>query len=183
MATYNAGARPAQLVAVVALIQASYIGPRFARLHHDGNLDGLSRLSRSATTTAGAWAAACCVVVVLAPQPVLSVFGDYGQAAPILQVLSVGTALVTLIGPAAQVLLVTGREHVAGRYTLTALTLSAVALPPLAVFGDTVMVAVGAAIASLLFTVLCWVHLARRGIRVGVLAGRTRQPSGAHPSG
>ena len=169
VATFNAGARPAQFVAIVALIQASYLGPRFARLFHVGDLDGLAMVSRRSVLWAGAWGALFCAVAVTRPQAILSIFEGYAEAAPILITLTLGGFLVVLIGPVSQVMLVAGLERDARTYTLVLLGLAAVGLPLLAHWG-TIAVSVGTAVTSLAYAVACWVRLGRAGIDVGPIS-------------
>jgi O-antigen/teichoic acid export membrane protein len=105
-------------------------------------------------------------VVVVRPQLILSIFGGYADAAPILMTLTLGGFLVVLIGPVSQVMLVAGLERDARTYTLVLLALAAIGLPLLAQWG-TVAVSVGTAGTSLAYAVACWVRLGRAGIDVG----------------
>ncbi|WP_457253548.1 hypothetical protein [Pedococcus sp. P5_B7] len=171
VATFNAGARPAQFVAIVALIQASYLGPRFARLFHVGDLEGLARVSRRSVRWAGAWGVLFCAVAVVRPQAILAIFGGYADAAPILTTLTVGGLVVVLIGPVSQVMLVAGLERDARTFTLVLLVLAAVGLPLLAHWG-TFAVSVGTAVTAVAYAVACWVRLGRAGIDVGPISLR-----------
>lgn len=175
VATYNAGARPAQFVAIVALVQASYLGPRFARLFHVGDLDRLTSVSRRSVLVAGIWGVLFCALVVAQPQAILSIFGGYADAAPVLIALTVGGLIVVLIGPVSQVMLVAGLERDARTYTLALLAIAAVGLPVLAQWG-TLAVAVGTAVTSLAYAVACWVRLSRAGIDVGPISLRRNLP-------
>jgi O-antigen/teichoic acid export membrane protein len=166
VALYNAAARPAQFVSLVALIQAPYLGPRFAKMFHLGQLWGISSLSRRSLRWASAWACLFTGVTLVRPEMVLSIFGQYGSAATSLTILAMGTLIVVLIGPVTQIMLVTGLETRARLYTIVALASAALALPILSLWGIAA-VACGAAASSIGYAVACWIRLSRERIEAG----------------
>jgi O-antigen/teichoic acid export membrane protein len=166
VATYNAAARPAQFVSVIALMQMTYLGPRFAQLFHAGDIPGLVSQSRRATAWAALGGGVVAFVCIALPSQALSIFGDYGAAAPSLRVLSLGALLVVMTGPCVQVMMVVGLERAAGRYTLILLGASAGVLPWLASYGTTA-VAAGSAVGSVTLALLCWWRVSSAGIEAG----------------
>jgi O-antigen/teichoic acid export membrane protein len=168
VAIFNAGARLAQFVALVATIQISYLSQRFAALHHLDDLEAINRLAQASTRIAVAWAGGLTAVMLLMPHAALSVFGDYADAALTLQVLAVGGLLVAAAGPVNGLMLTCGHERLAGRYTLGLLAISSVVLPILTRWGS-VGVAAGSAVISLAYVCACYWTLSRAGIHASLL--------------
>ena len=168
VAYFNAAARISQFVILVPTIQISYLSQQFARLHHEGDLNAVNRISQSATRAAMAWGAVLAVVMVWAPHIPLAVFGGYSEAAPTLRILAVGALLVAAVGPVNGLMLTCGREREAGRYTLILLVVSAAVLPVLTRWGAE-GVALGSSAISLVYAIASCLTLRQGGIHAALL--------------
>lgn len=163
VAVFNAGARLAQFVPLIATIQISYLSQRFASLHHQGHVSAVSRLSQRSTLFSVLWAAPLAASMLIAPTAVLAVFGDYSAAAGTLRILAIGGLIVTAVGPVNGLMLTCGHERAAGRYTLTLIIVLGLALPVLTRWGPA-GVAWGSTITAIAYAVACYVTLRRDGI-------------------
>lgn len=170
VALYNAGARLAQFVPLIASVQISFLSQRFATSYHRGNVAAVNRLAQRSTLLAMIWATPLAAYLLVAPSAALAIFGDYSAAVGPLRVLVCGALVVTAVGPVNGLMLTCGHERTAGRYTLTLLIVSVISLPVLTRWGPA-GVAWGSAAISVAYATACYITLRRDGVSPAI---RTR---------
>jgi O-antigen/teichoic acid export membrane protein len=170
-ANYGAAKRLVRLMTVPYVMFGLSLAPFVAELLVKNEIARLQRILRAAATLVSLPMLAALGVYMIAPEWVLTLaFGtSFREAAPLLQWLTVGPALIVICGHNTQVLLMSGRQR----------TLMALSLAALAVYGTVLYPAVryfgvngAAATQSIVFGLLaCTVMLtARRQVGIWTIA-------------
>lgn len=107
-----AAQRTAMLIGLSLAVTNMVVAPRFAALHHRGDLDGLRVLAQRATRLMILAVTPIAAAVALAAPWVMSLFGDgFGAAAPLLAILVFGQWLNTVAGSVGLLLTMSGHER------------------------------------------------------------------------
>ncbi len=142
---YNVAQRLTTQVGLLVALFGSITAPRFAAMHHAGDLPAVHRLMVLTTRRMSLLAAPPLLLFVVWPTPILALFGaEFGAAADPLRVLALGQLVNAMTGPAGYLLAVTGQERTLRNCQLATVTLViALTLGLIPVFG-----ALGAAMAA-----------------------------------
>jgi O-antigen/teichoic acid export membrane protein len=126
---YFVAARLANVFAMIAGGMANYSATTIASLFFRGQHPELQQSLRTVSVTVAGLVGAGLLVVFLGGDLLLMIFGkSYADQHAILVVLSIGTAVAALGGPAMYVLLLTGHESLYSRVVVVGLVLRCVAL-------------------------------------------------------
>lgn len=111
-ALYAAAQRVAQVLNVLARVNAFAVAPQIARAYHSGNSAKVWRTIWFNVGLGAAVGVPICLMIALAAELVMSLFGsDYIAAAGLLVVLSLGQLASAVLGPMTQALTMTAFER------------------------------------------------------------------------
>lgn len=126
---YFVAARLANVFAMIAGGMANYSASPIASMFFSGRRPELQRSLRAVSLTIAVLVAAGLLVIFAGGDVLLTIFGrSYADQHAILFVLSIGTAVAALGGPAMYVLLLTGHETLYSRVVVAGLIVRCVAL-------------------------------------------------------
>lgn len=167
-AIYRNALTLANFVGLLSTLQVSYLGPRFAALHHHGTPRDLHVLSWRSTVAATSWGLLVALPLLLFPAHILAFVyhPDYMIAANILRALTLAALIVVVFGPVPSLILtMKGMEKAAGWITIGSLALALVAMILARPFGPPYVMA-ASTLAPIGFAFAAHVVLLRqRGIR------------------
>jgi len=152
---YAAALRLALLVNFLLLAFNTILAPRFAVLCGRGELLQIRHLARMAVLAALVLASPFFLALFLFPGTLLAWFGEeFRAAAPALIILAVGQLINLSTGPVGTILLMTGKEQVMKRHTVTTVLINLIAaivlIPAWGVAGAAISAAIGMALLNLL---------------------------------
>lgn len=117
---FAVSARLAAFIALIPMIQSSYLAPRFASLHATGRLVELNRLCVTSATRASLVATVPAILIIALPGHALAIFGsDFIAAAPVLQILCISSFMIVVAGQVNALMLTCGFERFAFILNLT----------------------------------------------------------------
>jgi len=180
---YFVAARLANVFAMIAAGMANYSATMIASLFFRGQHPELQQSLRSVSLTVAALVAAGLLVIFAAGGLLLRIFGNsYVDQHGILMVLSIGTSVAALGGPALYVLLLTDHESLYSRVVVVGLVVRIVALVIFAPMYGAIAAAIAWS-ASLIATTVALNLVCRRlvGIDPSVLALFAMSNAGLRP--
>lgn len=114
VAIFSLGLRMAMVIGFILTVYDSILGPRFARLHHEGNDQGLKDLAQKSALQMFCFSLIPSVVFLVWPQWVLAFFGtDYSTASSVLRILVIAQLINVMTGSVVLFLLMTDSQKVA----------------------------------------------------------------------
>lgn len=161
---YAIAARIATLLNFVLLAANGALAPRFASLNASGDMQDLERLAQRSSLLVSIAVVPLVIVIILAPQPILGLFGSsFSNAVVPLVVLAVGEFANVLTGSVGNILMMTGHESDLRRsMTLAALLnviLNVVLIPSFGSTGAAIATATGLATLNLGSLAFVWRRL------------------------
>lgn len=171
---YAVASRLAILVAFAVSAAGTVLAPRIAAALAQGDDAALRRCCAASVGAAAFIALLCGGVLLLFGRTVLGLFGeDFSTAASALHVLVIGQVSVALLGPAAAVLLLAGRNAQLARVMLAALAVNTAAalllVPMFGMLGAALATALGSMIAAALAAATLWRSKALDSTLLGAL--------------
>jgi O-antigen/teichoic acid export membrane protein len=117
---YYASAQRASMAAVFILMAVNAVtAPRFAALHAKGDREKLQKLAQQSTTLTGLVAFPICLFGSIFSAEIMALFGEtFTAAASAFSILIVAQFINGVVGPANQLLMMTGHEHIHRNVTL-----------------------------------------------------------------
>jgi O-antigen/teichoic acid export membrane protein len=132
-AAYFIAARIANIFPMLSSGLNTYMVTSASRLHFGGQINRLQHILRSVMTVAFLFSAPIYIVLALAAAPILSIFGpSYVLDRSALIILASASFIITLSGPSAGLLLITGDERLWSRIAVLSLALRLVIMSRLA---------------------------------------------------
>lgn len=114
VAIFSLGLRIAMIVGFILTVYDSILGPRFARLYHEGNNQGLKDLAQKSALQMFCFSLVPSVVFLIWPQWVLGFFGtDYSTASSVLRILVTAQLINVMTGSVVLFLLMTDSQKIA----------------------------------------------------------------------
>lgn len=177
VAVFSLGLRLAMIIGFILTVYDSILGPRFSRLHHEGNHSALSALAKRSTLQMSFFSAIPAIVFLGWPQWVLGFFnGAYTDAAGVLQLLVVAQVINVFTGSVILLLLMVDKQRVARNILVLSVIiggiLSLVLIPPYGAVGAALSLLACLALQNLLavyvvkrdlgFFMMDWVGAVRR---------------------
>lgn len=118
---FKSAQQMALLIMFILMVINAIFPPRFARLYHEGNHQGLARLARQGALLGTLLASPLLLVCLVVPQWVLGWMGDeFVQAAPLLRIIAVAQLVNVATGSVGFLLNMTGHEALMRNIALSA---------------------------------------------------------------
>lgn len=164
---FNAATRISTLIALIPSLQVTYLVPRVARCIAENDLRSANRLLRRAVRQATLASCTAATAMVILAVPVLSIFGDdFAGALPILLVLVVGQAILSILGNVNPIMSIAGLEGTSVFFASSAILIGVLAMYFSAAISGATGVAAAYVLVMILYAVASSVSLVRlRGIR------------------
>jgi O-antigen/teichoic acid export membrane protein len=153
---YAVAWRTAMLIGFVLLAVATIAQPKFAALYARGEMESLATTAHRATLLMIVCSAPVSLVFLVAPGPVMNVFGsDFSNGATTLQILSVGQFINVAMGSFGMLLVMSGREREYRNAlmisTLVVLALNVVLIPEYGAIGAAIATTSALVVQNILF--------------------------------
>lgn len=99
VAIFSLGLRLAMVIGFILTVYDSILGPKFARLHHESNHEGLRVLAQKSAFQMTCVALIPATIFLIWPEAVLGLFGaDYNEASSVLRILVFGQLINVMTG-------------------------------------------------------------------------------------
>ncbi|PCF95186.1 oligosaccharide flippase family protein [Vreelandella nigrificans] len=114
VAIFSLGLRLAMIIGFILTVYDSILGPRFSRLHHEGNSDGLRSLAQKSAFQMTCFSLIPAIFFVIWPESILMLFdADYSGATSVLRILVVGQLINVMTGSVILLLLMVDQQQAA----------------------------------------------------------------------
>ncbi|ATH79346.1 hypothetical protein CLM76_17850 [Vreelandella venusta] len=114
VALFSLGLRLAMIIGFILTVYDSILGPRFSRLQHEGNGEGLRLLAQKSAFQMTCFALLPALVFIIWPNAVLALFGsDYTGAASVVRILVIGQLVNVMTGSVILLLLMADQQRAA----------------------------------------------------------------------
>ncbi|MGP8291713.1 MATE family efflux transporter [Vreelandella zhanjiangensis] len=128
VAIFSLGLRMAMIVGFILTVYDSILGPRFARLYHEGDSQGLKDLAQKSALQMFCFSLVPSVVFLAWPQWVLGFFGtDYSTASSVLRILVIAQLINVMTGSVVLFLLMTDSQKLARDILILSVVIGGVA--------------------------------------------------------
>ncbi len=102
------------IIGFILTVYDSILGPRFSRLQHEGNGEGLKQLAQKSAFQMTCFALLPALVFIIWPSAVLALFGsDYSGAASVVRILVIGQLVNVMTGSVILLLLMADQQRAA----------------------------------------------------------------------
>ncbi len=158
---FKVAERVALLISFILLVINAVFPPRFAKLYHQGDMQGLSRLARKGAILGLLMAAPLLAVCLCFPRWVLGWFGpEFGDASLLLRILAVAQLVNVATGSVGYLLNMTGHEKLMRNIALvcnvSGVLLLFLVLPVFGVLGAAVSLAIVISSQNIVALVFVW---------------------------
>lgn len=114
VAMFNLGLRLAMVIGFILTVYDSILGPRFSKLKHERNNEGLRELAQKSAFQMTCFALIPAVCFIIWPEAILNLFGaDYSGAAGVMRILVIGQLINVTTGSVLLLLLMAGHQKAA----------------------------------------------------------------------
>lgn len=128
VALFSLGLRLAMIIGFILTVYDSILGPRFSRLQHEGNREGLKQLAQKSAFQMTCFALLPSLVFIIWPEAVLAMFGsDYSGAAGVVRILVVGQLVNVMTGSVILLLLMADQQRAARNILIWSVVVGGVA--------------------------------------------------------
>ncbi len=152
------------LIAFILIVINAIFPPRFAAMHHQGNMPALERLARQGAFLAVVLASPMLLVCLAVPEWVLGWFGEgFSEAAPLLRIIALAQLVNVATGSVGFLLSMTGHEVLMRNIALVCNALGLLAffvlIPPLGELGAALGLAFVLVVQNLVAMCFVWKRL------------------------
>lgn len=128
VALFSLGLRLAMIIGFILTVYDSILGPRFSRLQHEGNGEGLKHLAQKSAFQMTCFALLPALVFIIWPEAVLALFGsDYSGAAGVVRILVIGQLVNVMTGSVILLLLMADQQRAARNILIWSVVVGGVA--------------------------------------------------------
>ncbi|PAU70554.1 polysaccharide biosynthesis C-terminal domain-containing protein [Vreelandella alkaliphila] len=128
VALFSLGLRLAMIIGFILTVYDSILGPRFSRLQHEGNGEGLKQLAQKSAFQMTCFALLPALVFIIWPEAVLALFGsDYSGAAGVVRILVIGQFVNVMTGSVILLLLMADQQRAARNILIWSVVVGGVA--------------------------------------------------------
>ncbi|AIA76773.1 polysaccharide biosynthesis C-terminal domain-containing protein [Vreelandella sp. 21] len=128
VALFSLGLRLAMIIGFILTVYDSILGPRFSRLQHEGNGEGLKQLAQKSAFQMTCFALLPALVFIIWPEAVLALFGsDYSGAAGVVRILVIGQLVNVMTGSVILLLLMADQQRAARNILIWSVVVGGVA--------------------------------------------------------
>ncbi|MCC5903027.1 MAG: oligosaccharide flippase family protein [Halomonas sp.] len=114
VAIFSLGLRLAMIIGFILTVYDSILGPRFSRLHHERNSDGLRSLAQKSAFQMTCFSLIPAIFFIIWPESILMLFdADYSGATSVLRILVVGQLINVMTGSVILLLLMADQQQAA----------------------------------------------------------------------
>ncbi|AQU81855.1 MULTISPECIES: oligosaccharide flippase family protein [unclassified Halomonas] len=114
VAIFSLGLRLAMIIGFILTVYDSILGPRFSRLHHERNSDGLRSLAQKSAFQMTCFSLIPAIFFIIWPESILMLFNaDYSGATSVLRILVVGQLINVMTGSVILLLLMADQQQAA----------------------------------------------------------------------
>lgn len=114
VALFSLGLRLAMIIGFILTVYDSILGPRFSRLQHEGDHEGLKQLAQKSAFQMSCFALLPAIVFMIWPSYVLALFGDdYSGATGVVRILVIGQLVNVMTGSVILLLLMADQQQAA----------------------------------------------------------------------
>lgn len=177
---FGAASRVVVLLNFLVLAVTSIASPKFAALHQQGDMQALGALVKSSTKLLILTASPAFVILFFMPDQLMGVFGhEFASGAAVIMVLAAGQLVNIVTGPAGNVLMMCGHEHLVRNTLLVSavvcVSISLLLIPQMGVIGAAIALSITVSIENLIMAALVWKKFGI--LTIPIPFGRSRQAS------
>lgn len=161
---YSAASRTSMLISFILIAVNSIASPKYSALHQQGNMEAIGSLARNSAKIMALLASPILFLFVLAPEWVLSIFGDqFKQGGQILAILAVGQFINVTTGSVGYLLMMSGNEALMRNNMIfcavIGIFLNLWLIPAYGVIGGAFAAAIVLSLQNLIAVLLVWKNL------------------------
>ena len=156
---FNTASRVTSLLLFPLMAMISVLTPKFAALHRQSDIDGLSRLARNSSWVLTIVAVPMAIAVFMSAEWILAIFGQqFVAGAPILRILLIGVVINVTTGAQGELLIMSGYGQMTNRINIigavVVIVLSVTLIPIYGMTGAAIAVTSGYSIINLIMVIM-----------------------------